>query len=491
MKRAINIPRLYSFLILLLTVGLVVSCSDEYDQELGPRPEGDFTVTAIEGMPNSYLLSSNVEETFRHKWNTGDEQGWREGGPTDTAYFELAGSYDVQMIAMAQNGHVVSKQTIVVEENAPGVACAGDNLALLTGCNESQTWVLDGAGSLWIGPVDESQTWWTLPAADLEARACLLNDQFTFQEDGTYIYENNGDFWVEEEGGAAHPADIGLDVGCNPADAWPAQYAVWNSGTHQFEVTEEELTVEGTGAFLGIYKVGGGVGAVSEPQESITYSIVELTAEKLIVDYVFGDNAGKWRFTFRPEGLDPGEEPEEPEEPGMPLEENDIAVDFEGGENTTVTAEQWLLDQVAAYEFPVANPDPDDVNPTENVFRYDRGAGMYENIQIHLDYKIDLTNRNVFSVLVYFPSENDYSVDLAQTFAVKLQNRELGGDAWTTQEERKPEVEVLGQWVKLTFDFSDVTDRKDFDSIVIQPGGEGHTAEGTFYFDEFQLLPAE
>lgn len=486
MKTAINSFRLYSSLVLMLAAFLAVSCSDEYDQELGPRPEGDFTVQAIESMPNTYLLTSNVDEAFRYKWNIGG--GWYEGGKTDTAYFEMAGTYEVQMIAMARNGHVNSTQAVVVENNAPGVACAGDNLALLTGCGESQTWILDGAGSLWIGPVDESQTWWSLPAADLEARACLLNDHFTFQEDGTYIYENNGDFWVEEEGGAAHPADIGLEIGCNPAEAWPAKYAAWGSGTHAFEVTEEELSLEGTGAFLGIYKVGGGVAAVGEPQESITYDIVELTADKLVVDYVFGDGAGKWRFTFRPEGTDPGDG-EEPEVPGLPLEENDIAVDFEG--NSTIADEQWLLNQVAGYEFPVANPDPDDVNPSANVFRYDRGTGMYENIQIHLDHKIDLTNRNVFSILVYFPSTNDYSGDLAQTFAVKLQNRELGGDAWTTQEERKVNVDVLDEWVKLTFDFSDVTDRQDFDSIVIQPGGEGHTAAGTFYFDEFELLPAQ
>lgn len=489
MKTAINIFRLRSCLLLVLLVGMLASCSDKYEQELGPRPEGDFTVTPIEGMPNTFLLSSNVEEAFRHKWYINEETGWVEGGAVDTAYFELADTYEVQMIAMTRNGHVVSKKEIVVEENAPGVACAGDNLALLTGCGESQTWVLDGAGSLWIGPADGSQTWWTLPAADLEARACALNDEFTFFEDGTYIYENNGDFWVEEEAGAAHPADIGLEVGCNPADAWPEKYAAWNSGTYQFDVTEEELTVSGLGAFLGIYKVGGGVGAVAEPQEAVTYEVVELTAEKLVIEYVYGDGAGKWRFTFRPEGLDPGEEPEEPEEPEMPLEENDIAVDFDG--NSTITEEQWLLNQVTGYEFPVENPDPDEVNPSANVFRYDRGAGMYENIQIHLDHKIDLTNRNQFSVLVYFPSANDYTGDLAQTFSVKLQNRELAGDAWTTQEERKVDVEVLDEWVKYTFDFSDVTDRKDFDSIVIQPGGEGHTATGSFYFDEFQLLPAE
>lgn len=479
--------RTWSCLPLLFMAILAISCSDKWEQELGPRPEGDFSVSSIEGMPNYYLLSSDVEEAFRYKWKTNEEDGWYEGGQTDTAYFELAGTYEVQMIAMTQNGHVNASQIIEVENNAPGVACAGDNLALITGCTAAQTWVLDGAGSLWVGPPDGSATWWSLPASDLEARACLLNDQFTFQEDGTFIFENNGDFWVEDEGGAAHPADIGLEIGCHPAEAWPAQYAAWGSGTHQFSVTEDQITVSGTGAFLGIYKIGDAVGAAPAPEESITYDIVELTAEKMVIEKVY--DWGKWQFTFRPEGTDPDDGGGGGEEPEMPLEENDIAVDFEG--NTTIADEQWLLDQVAAYEFPVANPDPDDVNPSANVFRYDRGAGMYENIQIHLDHKIDLTNRNVFSVLVYFPAANDYTGDLAQTFAVKLQNRELGGDAWTTQEERKAEVTVLDEWVKLTFDFSEVTDRQDFDSIVIQPGGEGHTAAGTFYFDEFELLPAQ
>ena len=468
-----------SFLTVVLLSLCFAACTNEFDQELGPRPTGTFTIEPLEGEPNTYLLISDVEEAFRYRWNIGE--GWYEGGRIDTAYFEVAGEYSISMIAMTRNGHVVEEKNLIVENNAPGVECAGDPEAVITGCSDSQTWVLAGAGSLWVGPVDGSATWWELPASELERRACLLNDQFTFLSDGTFIFENNGDFWVEEEGGAAHPADIGLTVGCHPADAWPEQYEAWSSGTHQYEISEGRITVIGTGAFLGMYKLGDEVGAAPAPEESITYDIVELTADRMVLEKVY--DWGKWRFTFMPEGT------EQPEVPGRPLEENDIAVDFEG--TSTIADEQWFLEQVSAYEFPVANPDPDDVNPSENVFRYDRGAGMYENIQIHLDHKIDLTNRNVFSILVYFPSTNDYSGDLAQTFAVKLQNRELGGDAWTTQEERKVNVDVLDEWVKLTFDFSDVTDRQDFDSIVIQPGGEGHTAEGTFYFDEFELLPAE
>lgn len=505
MKMKITNQRFNSFMAVLLLSFCFAACQNEFDQDLGPRPTGSFDIEPLEGEPNTYVLASNVEDAFRHRWNIGE--GWYEGGRTDTVYFEMAGDYAISMIAMTRNGHVVEGKTLTVENNAPGVGCAGEPEEVITGCSDSQTWVLAGAGSVWVGPVDGSATWWELPASDLEERSCLLNDEFTFQSDGTYIFENNGDFWVEEEGGAAHPADIGLTIGCHPADAWPAQYAEWGSGTYEYEIGDDQITVTGTGAFLGIYKLGDEVGAAPAPEESITYDIVELTADRMVLEKVY--DWGKWRLTFMPEGADPGtggEEPEEPEEPSRPYEARDIAVDFEG--NSTIEEDQWLLDQVAGYEFPVENPAPDDVNPSENVFRYDRGTGQYENIQIHLDHKMDLTDRHIFRVKVYFPADNDYSGDLTQTFSVKLQNRELGGNAWQTQVEIIKTItdDQLGQWVELTYDFSgfavsrtdngdplwdEVSEADNYDSIVIQPGGEGHTAPGTFYFDDFELLPAE
>ena len=43
------------------------------------------------------------------------------------------------------------------------------------------------------------------------------------------------------------------------------------------------------------------------------------------------------------------------------------------------------------------------------------------------------------------------------------------------------------RWLELEFDFSSVKDRKDYDKIVIQFGGEGHAAPGIFFFDDFSF----
>lgn len=101
---------------------------------------------------------------------------------------------------------------------------------------------------------------------------------------------------------------------------------------------------------------------------------------------------------------------------------------------------------------------------------------------------MDLTERNTFDLAVYLPSANDYSGDLTPTVAMKLQNSLLGGDAWTTQTEVKLTVDQFDTWVTLSFDFSAVADREDYDQVVIQFGGEGHFVPGQFYFDDIQLL---
>jgi len=100
---------------------------------------------------------------------------------------------------------------------------------------------------------------------------------------------------------------------------------------------------------------------------------------------------------------------------------------------------------------------------------------------------MDLSERHVFEMKVYFPSSNDYSGDLTSTAAVKLQNSLLGGNAWQTQFEVKHTVETYDSWVTMQFDFNEVSDSTNYDQIVVQFGGEAHTVPGQFYFDDFML----
>jgi hypothetical protein len=100
---------------------------------------------------------------------------------------------------------------------------------------------------------------------------------------------------------------------------------------------------------------------------------------------------------------------------------------------------------------------------------------------------------------VFIPSYNDYTTEnnvagswisnkvLQASIAVKLQNNELGGNAWSTQTEILKTGLEKDKWIELTFDFSSVASRQDYDKIVIQFGTEGHDGGGIFFFDDFDF----
>lgn len=162
----------------------------------------------------------------------------------------------------------------------------------------------------------------------------------------------------------------------------------------------------------------------------------------------------------------------------------DVQDNFEN--NGWGTIPSWSFQDPDLVTLPIIS---DPVLPTNNVASYIRsGAFQWTNAQFILNHRMDLTNRNMFSMKVYFPSTNDYSGALTPTAAIKLQNSLLGGNAWTTQEQILITVTQFDQWITLTYDFGYAAARDDFDQIVVQFGGEGHNVPGTFYFDDFELF---
>ncbi|MCF8308152.1 MAG: T9SS type A sorting domain-containing protein [Bacteroidales bacterium] len=166
-----------------------------------------------------------------------------------------------------------------------------------------------------------------------------------------------------------------------------------------------------------------------------------------------------------------------------PLEANNIQKNFEDGDWST--DEEWMFQDPDMVALPVTTDPQDDAN---NVGDYNRSGDFeYTNAQVELDHRMDLSERHVFEMKVYFPSSNDYSGDLTPTAAVKLQNSLLGANAWQTQFEVKHTVETYDEWVTMQFDFNEVSDSVNYDQIVVQFGGEAHTTPGQFYFDDFML----
>ena len=167
-----------------------------------------------------------------------------------------------------------------------------------------------------------------------------------------------------------------------------------------------------------------------------------------------------------------------------PLEAWDVQDNFEDDGSATIT--DWKFQDPELVDLTVVT---DPVNAENHVAEYNRsGAFEWTNAQFILDHRMNLTVRNIFEIKVYFPSTNAYDDQLTPTAALKLQNSLLGGEAWTTQTEVKLTVEEYDTWVTLEFDFSEVSDRDDYDQVVVQLGGEGHFVQGMFYFDDLWLM---
>ena len=276
----------------LLSILILASCSPEkFSGDLGSLPKASFTVTPIEGEVNTFVLSSNSENAFYYKWDV-QGNGVKTGQDKDTVYFSSQGTYTAKLVVLGKGGHSEVEQTITVENDDPA-GCVN----MLYGCSGSKTWVLaPAAGSLLVGDLGGA-VWWSNSAEEVALRACTFNDEYTFTKDGDFIFDNKGDMRIEDEGGAPWPVGIGLDIECYPMSAIPERYQAWGSGNHKFVVQNKTLKVIGTGAFMGLYKAGD-MGNSEAPEESITYTIVTQTPDKLVIRKAY--DWGQWTFTFVP-----------------------------------------------------------------------------------------------------------------------------------------------------------------------------------------------
>jgi hypothetical protein len=277
----------------LLTM-VLVAC--KYDMnDLGPKPVASFTVTPITGQVNKYLLTNTSQNAFRNDWDKADGKGYVTGKMTDTVYFPDKGDYTIKLLAYGQSGIDTTAKVINVAIDDPAALTP---LKLLTN-NSSRKWKLaPEAGAMWIGPSDYSQTWWANTVGDITARSCDFNDEFTFSKNGTLVQDNKGDFYVDMEGATVWPSDMPAPAGCYANSAIPAQYQAWTGGNFTFEIIgNNKLKLKGTGAHLGVYKAGNPPNAaITAPESEITYTIVSLTATRLVVKLDYG--WGTWQFTY-------------------------------------------------------------------------------------------------------------------------------------------------------------------------------------------------
>ena len=288
-------------LVLVLIGGLLISsCNDSATNggELGSTPpDASFTVTEVSDQENTYVLESTTEGAFMWQWNLDNGNGWQKGNEIDTAFYSQSGDYNIRLRAFGEAGSDTASSILNVAQNA----CVGD-LELLTGC-EGKTWALSPeAGAVWIGTADFGTQYFAYSEADITGRSCQFNDEYTFNLDLTMNRDLLGDIWVDAEGSAnPFPTDIisSGETGCYDWSVINTNYSAWGSGTFNYSLSGNQLNINGDGAYMGLYKVGDS-GITATPESAISYEILELTQDRLVVAAIYNDINLAFRYIFAP-----------------------------------------------------------------------------------------------------------------------------------------------------------------------------------------------
>jgi hypothetical protein len=258
----------------------------------------------------------------------------------------------------------------------------------------------------------------------------------------------------------------------SPTEGTPVRLKVEDSGDPTISVETEVNTT------------------VAEEWETLTFDFSNEAPGTAELNLGYNYNKASIFFNFGTEGAAAGEQTyywDDMEFAGgtgeKPLLALDVQDNFE--DDGFATIPQWHFQDPELEALPVI---VDPANANNHIADYLRSGNFeWTNAQFILDHRMDLTDKNIFEMKVFFPSSNDYSGDLTPTAALKLQNSLLGDDAWTTQTEIKHTVATYDEWVTLEFDFSIVSDRTDYDQVIVQFGGEGHFVSGQFHFDDIIL----
>ena len=144
-------------------------------------------------------------------------------------------------------------------------------VALVSSAQVEGTWKLSQqAGALAVGPNQGDGSWWSNSTGDLTTRACLFDDSITFDASGNMMHYMDGSTWLEPWQGVASE-QCGTPVA--PHDG---------SGTFTYTYANNQLTVNGTGAHIGLPKAING-NEISDPAnaaQSIIMKFLSVLMEK-------------------------------------------------------------------------------------------------------------------------------------------------------------------------------------------------------------------
>jgi PKD repeat protein len=477
------------------------ACNKDDDDPKPENPIASFQYAISETNFFEVTFTNFSQNATSYTWNFGDGETSTEANPVHE--YAEAGTYEVVLTAKNDaDASATFSQSIEITD-------PDEALVMLAGTT-SKTWKLFREGtSMSFGPnADDPAGWWE-GLENNGARPCVYYQEFTFHFDGTYVFDDNGEFWGEfgvfndqwnyEICFEALPENMinkdGIDV------------SAWLSGTHEYTYNPSAgtVTLNGLGAWIGIPKLGT-TEETTVPVSTVTFnvSITEETGYDLMtVSFDWGE-AGYWQIVYASYS-DPSLEPDvvtEQEPYGEDLP--DLTPDEMY--NTFAAPDDFvLLDTAAVYpgtglagngvSFTMGVADPD--GGATAVGQYDR-VGEWQELQFQMEYDIQFDNFTTVTLEVYVPSSNDFSGDLTKDIGIVIGEASQTEQWWTghIQYDVNPDDVVLDEWQTWTFQLDSPTsgpggytpyDRDDLDFFAISIGGGGHTAPGTFYIRNFSF----
>ena len=279
------------YILSLLLLSIPFACTEEEDFSIIAGL--DFTVATLNAdgnqtgvVPTTVPGDGRIVYTvdFGDPAVSDDADVFMTSGPMVTySYPKETATYTINVTASIDGKEDVSitkEHTIVFSVKDPATAGSG-----LQG-----TWKLaPEAGALGVGPNKNDVSWWSNGAADVTTRACLFDDEYVFNADGSFENVLGADTWLEPW--------QGTDPEACGAPLFPHD----NSGnfTYTYDATAGTITLNGKGAFLGLAKVTNTTQLTSpgDAPDSVTYP-VELSADgnTMEIDIDYGD--GWWSFTL-------------------------------------------------------------------------------------------------------------------------------------------------------------------------------------------------
>ena len=508
--KSINIKMWSSKLTLLLFAAFcfsITSCGD--DEETGGGGTEDalissFTFEVDNADWRLVSFTNRSQNATEFEWDFGDGSGISSNEESPSYSYSAGGTYEV--ILTASNGSESRTATRTITVSDPNEA-----IKALTG-ETSKTWKLFREGtSMSLGPNADSPAEFWAGLTNNGARPCMYQQEFTFGLDGTYTFNDGGEFWAEfgvfnnvdgcantttEQCFEATPANMINECGDD--------VSAWLSGTHSFEYdpVTSTLTLNGDGAWIGIPKLG----TTGETRTPVSQVAANVSFENFdgfdVMTVVFDYGGNYWPIRYASYS-DASLEPELVTD-AIPFGEDlDDISPASLSRTFGDPADFVLLDTITSgsvIAYGVENPD----GSGTLVGQFERVATDFQELQLQtspVKNDINFENLTTISLDIYLPSTNDYSATLTRNVVVGFGDTSQTEQWWTGLIQYEAIADDLGlandEWHTITFelsspDFSSLDgqtpfDRNDLDMVYIGFGGSGHPVPGTFYIRNFEI----